>query len=34
MITLTIDRREVTTEKGTTILEAAQQLGIDIPYFC
>ncbi|MCJ7685442.1 MAG: 2Fe-2S iron-sulfur cluster-binding protein [Desulfobacteraceae bacterium] len=34
MITLTIDRKKVATEKGTTILEAAQQVGIDIPYFC
>ncbi len=33
-ITLTIDGREVTVDKGTTVLEAARSIGIDIPYFC
>jgi NADH-quinone oxidoreductase chain G len=33
-VTLTIDGREVTVDKGTTVLEAAQSIGIDIPYFC
>lgn len=33
-VTFTIDGREVTVDKGTTILEAAQSIGIDIPYFC
>jgi len=33
-VTLTIDGREVTVDKGTTVLEAAQQIGIDVPYFC
>ena len=34
MITLTIDRQQVTVEEGTTVLEAARQLGIDIPTLC
>lgn len=34
MVTLTIDGRQVTVPEGTTILEAAQSLGIDIPTFC
>lgn len=34
MVTLTIDGVEVKTEKGTTILEAARQVGIDIPTLC
>lgn len=33
-ITLTIDGREVTVDKGTTVLEAARSIGIEIPYFC
>ena len=33
-IKLTIDGRPVEVEPGTTILEAARQLGIDIPTFC
>ncbi|MCP4568236.1 MAG: NADH-quinone oxidoreductase subunit NuoG [FCB group bacterium] len=33
-ITLTIDGREITVDKGTTVLEAAAMLGIDIPTFC
>lgn len=33
-ITLTIDGREVTVPKGTTVLEAAKSIGIDIPTFC
>ena len=31
MIKLTIDNREVEVPKGTTILKAAQGMGIDIP---
>ena len=31
LVTLTIDGVEVKTKKGTTILEAAKQAGIDIP---
>ncbi len=33
-VTLTIDGRQVTVAKGTTVLEAALSIGIDIPYFC
>lgn len=34
MIHLTIDGKEVTVPKGTTVYHAAKQLGIDIPIFC
>ncbi|MGO0123157.1 molybdopterin-dependent oxidoreductase [Desulfothermobacter acidiphilus] len=34
MVTLTIDGREVTVPEGTTILHAAEALGIDIPHLC
>ncbi|MEE9443707.1 MAG: NADH-quinone oxidoreductase subunit NuoG [candidate division Zixibacteria bacterium] len=33
-VTFTLDGQQVTVARGTTILEAAQQVGIDIPYFC
>jgi NADH dehydrogenase/NADH:ubiquinone oxidoreductase subunit G len=33
-ITLTIDDRIITTEPGTTILKAAQAIGIEIPTIC
>ncbi len=33
-VTLTIDGREVEVEPGTTILEAARRLGIEIPTLC
>lgn len=33
-VTLTIDGRQVTVPKGTTVLEAATRLGIHIPTFC
>jgi NADH-quinone oxidoreductase chain G len=33
-ITLTIDGREITVPKGTTVLEAAKKMGIEIPTFC
>jgi NADH dehydrogenase/NADH:ubiquinone oxidoreductase subunit G len=33
-VTLTIDGREITVEAGTTILQAAAELGIDIPVIC
>lgn len=33
-VTLTIDGRPVTVEKGTTVLEAAIEHGIHIPYYC
>ena len=34
LVTLTIDGVEVKNKKGTTILEAARQVGIDIPTLC
>jgi len=34
MVTLTIDCKQVTVEEGTTILKAAEKLGIEIPTFC
>lgn len=34
LITLTIDDQEVKVERGTTILQAARQAGIDIPTLC
>lgn len=34
MVTLKIDNREVTLEKGSTILQAARSLGIYIPTLC
>ncbi|SHI98909.1 NADH dehydrogenase subunit G [Malonomonas rubra DSM 5091] len=34
MPTLTIDNQQVTVPDGTTVLEAAEQLGIVIPHFC
>jgi formate dehydrogenase major subunit len=33
-VTLTIDGREVTVAQGTTIIDAAQRLDIDIPVLC
>lgn len=34
MINLTINGRSVQVEENTTILNAAQKFGVDIPYFC
>ncbi len=34
LITLTIDDREVTVPAGTTVLDAARSVGIEIPTFC
>ena len=34
MVSLTIDGKKVTVEEGTTILKAAEKLGIEIPTFC
>ena len=34
MVTLTIDGTEVKVPKGTTILEAAKQVGKIIPHYC
>ena len=33
-VTLTIDGRQITVEKGTTVLQAAIESGIRIPYYC
>jgi NADH-quinone oxidoreductase subunit G len=33
-VTLTIDGRDITVEKGTTVLQAALEHGIQIPYYC
>ena len=33
-VTLSIDNQEVTVPKGTTILEAAKGLGVEIPTLC
>lgn len=34
MVTLTIDGKEVTVPAGTTILDAAREVGIEIPVIC
>ena len=34
MPTLKIDGNEITVDKGTTIIRAAEQLGVSIPYYC
>ncbi|MBI4358416.1 MAG: (2Fe-2S)-binding protein [Candidatus Omnitrophica bacterium] len=34
MPTLRVDGKEITVEKGTTIIRAAETLGIAIPYYC
>lgn len=34
MITLTVDGHEVTVPKGTNLIEAAKQLGKEIPHYC
>jgi NADH-quinone oxidoreductase subunit G len=34
LVTLTIDGKEVTVAKGTLIIRAAEELGIEIPRFC
>ena len=33
-VTFTIDDRQITVPKGTLIIRAAEQLGIEIPRFC
>ncbi|HET9831362.1 MAG TPA: 2Fe-2S iron-sulfur cluster-binding protein [Vicinamibacterales bacterium] len=33
-VTLTIDGRPITVEKGKTVLQAAIENGIDVPYYC
>ena len=34
MVSLTIDGQEVTVPAGTTILDAAKTIGIEIPVIC
>ena len=34
MVTLTIDNQQVSVPEGTTILKAAEKLGIKIPTLC
>jgi NADH-quinone oxidoreductase subunit G len=34
MVTLAIDGKEVTVPRGTLLIRAAEQLGIEIPRFC
>ncbi|MFN7917424.1 MAG: 2Fe-2S iron-sulfur cluster-binding protein [Vicinamibacterales bacterium] len=33
-VTLTIDGRQITVEKGKTVLQAAIEAGISVPYYC
>src|SRR5215204_3895823 len=33
-VTLSIDGRQVTVEKGKTVLQAAIESGISVPYYC
>ena len=33
-VKLTINDMEIEVERGTSILQAAQQLGIEVPHFC
>jgi NADH-quinone oxidoreductase subunit G len=33
-VTLTIDGRQVTVEKGKTVLQAAIENGVEVPYYC
>ena len=33
-VTLTIDGRQIVVPKGTTILQAAIEAGIQVPYYC
>src|SRR5256884_7056214 len=34
LVTVTVDGKEVTVPKGTLIIRAAEQLGVEIPRFC
>jgi NADH-quinone oxidoreductase subunit G len=34
LVTVTIDGQKITVPKGTLIIEAATQLGVDVPRFC
>ena len=33
-VKLTIDGREITVEKGKTVLQAAIEHGVSVPYYC
>src|SRR6187431_1257062 len=33
-VTLTIDGREISVAKGTTVLQASIEAGIQVPYYC
>jgi len=33
-VTLTIDGRQISVPKGTSVLKAAIEAGIQIPYYC
>ena len=33
-VTLTIDGRQLSVEKGKTVLQAAIEAGIKVPYYC
>ncbi|MBA2258760.1 MAG: (2Fe-2S)-binding protein, partial [Acidobacteria bacterium] len=33
-VSLTIDGRQVTVEKGRTVLQAAIECGVKVPYYC
>ena len=32
-VTLTIDEKEVTVPQGTTLLQAAQEMGTEVPHY-
>jgi NADH-quinone oxidoreductase subunit G len=34
MVTATVDGREVVVKPGTTVIEAAKAVGVDIPFYC
>ena len=34
MVNLTIDKKPVSVPEGTTILEAAREIGVNIPTLC
>ncbi|HET6437160.1 MAG TPA: 2Fe-2S iron-sulfur cluster-binding protein [Anaeromyxobacter sp.] len=34
LVTATIDGREVVVKPGTTVIEAAKKVGVEIPYYC
>ena len=34
MVTCTVDGREVVVKPGTSVIEAAKHVGVEIPYYC